>query len=182
MIDTQGRVAAHTGGKCIEAAGHVVGTNYSVQANLMLNEKIWPAMSKAFESAAGDLAERMLAALDAAQQAGGDIRGRQSAALIVVAAKSTGKPWVDRVFDLRVDDSPEPLQEPSNFLPVIQQLAEKGMPAACPRAMAFYPITEWSAIMRKMIMLAIAGWVWKKVQARIANPGQARRDVRTYRG
>jgi uncharacterized Ntn-hydrolase superfamily protein len=68
-------------------------------------------MSKAFESAAGDLAERMLAALDAAQQAGGDIRGRQSAALIVVAAKSTGKPWVDRVFDLRVDDSPEPLQE-----------------------------------------------------------------------
>jgi uncharacterized Ntn-hydrolase superfamily protein len=111
MIDTQGRVAAHTGGKCIEAAGHVVGTNYSVQANLMLNEKIWPAMSKAFESAAGDLAERMLAALDAAQQAGGDIRGRQSAALIVVAAKSTGKPWVDRVFDLRVDDSPEPLQE-----------------------------------------------------------------------
>src|SRR5919198_5477997 len=85
MIDTQGRVAAHTGAKDIQAAGHKVGTNYSVQANLMLNDTVWPAMSRAFEAAKGDLADRMLAALDAAQAAGGDIRGRQSAALIVVS-------------------------------------------------------------------------------------------------
>lgn len=111
MIDAQGRVDAWTGGKDIPAAGHIVGKNYSVQANLMLNERIWPAMSRAFESAKGDLAERMLAALDAAQMEGGDIRGRQSAALIVVSGKPTGKPWADRVFDLRVDDSPEPLKE-----------------------------------------------------------------------
>ncbi len=111
MIDAQGRVAAHTGVKSIQAAGHIVGKNYSVQANLMLDERVWPAMSRAFEPSQGDLAERMLAALDAAQAVGGDIRGQQSAALIVVRAKSTGRPWADRVFDLRVDDNREPLRE-----------------------------------------------------------------------
>ena len=111
MIDTQGRVAAHTGKKDIQAAGHLTGANFSVQANLMLNDTIWPAMARAFQATKGDLAERMMAALDAAQAAGGDIRGRQSAALIVVSGKSTGKPWVDRIFDLRVDDSAEPLKE-----------------------------------------------------------------------
>ncbi|HKR00813.1 MAG TPA: DUF1028 domain-containing protein [Pyrinomonadaceae bacterium] len=111
MIDAQGRVDAWTGSKDIQAAGHVTGRNYSVQANLMLNDRVWPAMARAFESAKGDLAERMLAALDAAQAEGGDIRGRQSAAIIVVTGKPTGKPWADRIFDLRVDDHPEPLKE-----------------------------------------------------------------------
>jgi uncharacterized Ntn-hydrolase superfamily protein len=111
MVDARGRVAAHTGAKCIEAAGDRVGAGYSVQANLMSNASVWPAMAGAFESARGDLAERMLAALDAAERAGGDIRGRQSAALVVVRAQSTGKPWADRLFDLRVDDHPEPLRE-----------------------------------------------------------------------
>jgi uncharacterized Ntn-hydrolase superfamily protein len=111
MIDAAGHVAAHTGAKDIQAAGHQIGETYSAQANLMLNATVWPAMARAFESAKGDLADRMLAALDAAQAAGGDIRGRQSAALIVVTGTSTGKPWADRLFDLRVDDSPEPLRE-----------------------------------------------------------------------
>ena len=111
MIDVQGRVDAWTGKNDIQAAGHIIGTNFSVQANLMLNDKVWPAMARAFESAKGDLADRMLAALDAAQAAGGDIRGRQSAAMIVVTGKPTGQAWKDRTFDLRVDDSPEPLIE-----------------------------------------------------------------------
>ena len=111
MIDAQGRVEAWTGKNDIQAAGHIVGQNFSVQANLMLNDKVWPAMARAFENTKGDLAERMLAALDAAQAAGGDIRGRQSAALIVVTGKPTGMAWKDRTFDLRVDDSPEPLKE-----------------------------------------------------------------------
>ena len=111
MIDAQGRVEAWTGKNDIQAAGHIVGANFSVQANLMLNDKVWPAMARAFESTRGDLADRMLAALDAAQAAGGDIRGRQSAALIVVTGKPTGQAWKDRTFDLRVDDSPEPLKE-----------------------------------------------------------------------
>jgi uncharacterized Ntn-hydrolase superfamily protein len=111
MIDMQGRVDAWTGKNDIQAAGHFVGKNFSVQANLMLNDKVWPAMAQAFEHAKGDLADRMLAALDAAQAVGGDIRGRQSAALIVVTGKPTGMAWKDRLFDLRVDDSPEPLHE-----------------------------------------------------------------------
>ena len=111
MIDAQGRVDAWTGARDIQAAGHFVGQNFSVQANMMANDKVWPAMARAFETTRGDLAERMMAALDAAQEAGGDIRGRQSAALIVVTGKPTGKSWSDRVFDLRVDDSPEPLKE-----------------------------------------------------------------------
>jgi len=111
MIDAQGRVDSWTGKNDIQAAGHIVGQNFAVQANLMLNDKIWPAMAHAFETTSGDLADRMLAALDAAQLAGGDIRGRQSAALIVVTGKPTGQAWKDRIFDLRVDDSPQPLKE-----------------------------------------------------------------------
>lgn len=111
MIDTQGRVEAWTGKNDIQAAGHIVGKNFSVQANLMLNDKVWPAMAEAFENAKGDLADRMLEALDAAQAVGGDIRGRQSAAMIIVSGKSTGQAWKDRLFDLRIDDSPEPLRD-----------------------------------------------------------------------
>jgi len=111
MIDAQGRVDAWTGKNDIQAAGHIVGNNFSAQANLMLNDKVWPAMARAFENTKGDLAERMLAALDAAQEVGGDIRGKQSAALVVVTGKPTGQTWKDRTFDLRVDDSPQPLIE-----------------------------------------------------------------------
>jgi uncharacterized Ntn-hydrolase superfamily protein len=111
MIDTEGRVAAHTGAKDIQFAGHVVGEGFSVQANLMASEKVWPAMAKAFRESKGDLADRMLSALDAAEAAGGDVRGRQSAALVVVSGKPTGRSWLDRIFDLRVDDHPEPLKE-----------------------------------------------------------------------
>lgn len=111
MIDAQGKVAAHTGNKCVGAAGHQGGKDYSVQANMMDNPKVWPAMARAFEQTKGDLAERMLAALEAAEAAGGDIRGKQSAALVVVKAQSSGRPWQDRLFDLRVDDHPTPLPE-----------------------------------------------------------------------
>jgi uncharacterized Ntn-hydrolase superfamily protein len=111
MVDARGSVAAWTGPGCIPDAGDHVGDQYSVQANLMANDQVWPAMAKAYEAAQGDLAERMLQALEAGQAAGGDIRGRQSAAILIVKAKSTGKPWADRVMDLRVEDNPEPIRE-----------------------------------------------------------------------
>jgi len=111
MVDAQGRAATHTGPLCIPAAGGQVGQEYVVQANLMEKPSVWPAMARAFEAARGDLAERMLAALDAAEAEGGDIRGRQSAALVVVKARASGRPWADRVFDLRVEDHPQPLAE-----------------------------------------------------------------------
>jgi len=111
MIDAQGRVSAYTGSKCIPSAGDHVGVGYSVQANLMDNDNIWPAMAKAYEGSKGDLAARMLDALDAAQAAGGDIRGMESAAILIVKGVSSWKPWADKVFDLRVDDHPQPLAE-----------------------------------------------------------------------
>jgi uncharacterized Ntn-hydrolase superfamily protein len=112
MVDREGRVATWTGPKCIAAAGHQGGAGYSVQANLMDKPTVWPAMARAFEAAKGDLADRLLAALEAAEAEGGDIRGRQSAALIVVRAKPiSGEPWRDRRVDLRIDDHPQPLAE-----------------------------------------------------------------------
>ena len=111
MVDARGNVAAHTGPMCIPAAGQHVGNHYSTQANLMSNDKVWPAMAAAYERASGDLAERLLQALEAGERAGGDIRGRQSAAILIVKAQSSGKPWQDRVMDLRVEDHPDPLKE-----------------------------------------------------------------------
>lgn len=113
MIDAQGRVAAYTGNKCIAAAGHVVDVEgqFSVQANLMAKDTVWSAMAAAYRDSDGDLAERLLAALEAAEKEGGDIRGRQSAALLIVAAESTGRSWEDRLFDLRIEDHPTPVKE-----------------------------------------------------------------------
>ena len=111
MIDVRGKVAAHTGARCIPDAGDTIGAGYSVQANLMANKKVWPAMAKAYEESKGDLAERLLAALEAGQAAGGDIRGQQSAAIVIVRGKRSSRPWSDRILDLRVEDSPKPIAE-----------------------------------------------------------------------
>ncbi|MCC7181577.1 MAG: DUF1028 domain-containing protein [Acidobacteria bacterium] len=113
MIDTQGRVDAYTGKAAVAFAGHIIGEQFSVQANMMASARVWPAMADAYRKTSGDLADRMLAALDAAQAAGGDARGKQSAALVVVKAKGTGRPWVggDKLFELRIEDHPQPLVE-----------------------------------------------------------------------
>jgi uncharacterized Ntn-hydrolase superfamily protein len=111
MVDTRGNVAAYTGPSCIPDAGDAQGAQFSCQANLMANAKVWPAMKQAFEKAEGDLAERMMVALEAAEKAGGDIRGRQSAAMVVVKAKASGKPWNDVLVNLRVEDHELPLVE-----------------------------------------------------------------------
>jgi len=111
MIDADGRIAAHTGTSCIAYAGHHVGDQFSVQANMMLTDEVVPAMRDAFVLAKGPLPERMLAALDAAESVGGDIRGRQSAAMLVVDGERTNKPWGHRLVELRVEDDPQPLKE-----------------------------------------------------------------------
>ncbi len=120
IIDANGRVATHTGEKYIADAGHIIGKNYSVQANMMLNKEVVPAMSKAFEQSSGPLAERMLAALQAAQEAGGDIRGQQSATILIVRAKATGKIWEDLLIDLRVEDHPNAVKELARVLAVFR--------------------------------------------------------------
>ncbi|MFH1852115.1 MAG: DUF1028 domain-containing protein [Candidatus Neomarinimicrobiota bacterium] len=163
MIDINGKVAAHTGAKCIWAAGNQVGKNYSVQANLMENPTVWPAMAQAYENATGDLADRMLAALEAAQSEGGDIRGKQSAAMLIVSGKPTGIPWKDVVLNLRIEDHPDPLVELKRLIRIHRAYqhanqgdlyletseTEKAL-AEYDRAAALYPenpeLPYWSAV------------------------------------
>ena len=116
FVDANGEVAVHTGADCIREFGHVAGDGFSVQANMMERDTVWGAMVNGYESSDGDLPDRMLAALVAAQGEGGDIRGMQSAALLVVEAAPTGTEWDDRVVDLRVEDHATPLDELARVL------------------------------------------------------------------
>jgi uncharacterized Ntn-hydrolase superfamily protein len=111
MVDAAGRAASHTGDGCIRDCGHLVGDGYAVQANMMARNTVWGAMAAAYEAAEGSLASRLLAALDAAETEGGDFRGPQSAALLVVKREPTGFPWKGRVSNIRVDDHADPLGE-----------------------------------------------------------------------
>ena len=117
ILDVQGRIAAHTGSKCIIHAGHIEGNNYSVQANMMLTDKVWSTMSKAFETHENlPLPERIVKTLASAEFVGGDIRGKQSAALLIVAGKEAENKWEDKLIDLRVEDHGHPVEELSRLL------------------------------------------------------------------
>jgi uncharacterized Ntn-hydrolase superfamily protein len=119
ILDTQGRVATHTGKNCIDAAGHLNGANFSVQANMMLNDKVWPAMAAAWKKYEQfPLAERVMEVMKSAQAAGGDIRGKQSAVLMIFAPHKSSEPWNDKLIDLRIDDSKEPIKELERLLKV----------------------------------------------------------------
>jgi uncharacterized Ntn-hydrolase superfamily protein len=111
MISANGNVATHTGTRCIAEAGHQIGKNYSVQANMMLLNTVWPSMAQAFENASGNLAERLFAALLAAENQGGDIRGKQSAAIMVAENVLDDSPWKHFTTNLRVDDHSDPIAE-----------------------------------------------------------------------
>ncbi len=111
MVDSNGGAAAHTGSRCIREAGHSTGHGFSCQANMMRRATVWDAMASAFASSAGELAGRLLAALEAAEAEGGDIRGRQAGRILVVRAAPSDKPWEDVLVDVRIDDHPDPLAE-----------------------------------------------------------------------
>lgn len=116
MVDAQGRTAVFTGENCISEAGHVDGEGFTCQANMMLQDTVWNAMAQAYKSTEGELADKLVAALEAAQEEGGDIRGKQSAALIVVKGEPSGVPWKDKLYDLRIEDHPSPVQELKRLL------------------------------------------------------------------
>ena len=117
IMNAKGNVATHTGSKCIKHAGHKIGKNYSVQANMMLSEKVWPLMAEAFEKNESlPLAERIIKSLEAAESVGGDIRGKQSANLVIFRGEFSEKKWEDPLIDLRVDDHKEPLKELARLL------------------------------------------------------------------
>jgi len=111
MVDAQGNVASHTGDKCIAEAGFRTGDYYTVQANIMENNTVWDAMAEAYENTDGDLANRMMAAMEAAEKEGGDLRGKQSASILIVKGNPTPEPWNDIKMELRIEDHPEPIQE-----------------------------------------------------------------------
>jgi len=120
MLDTRGRVAAHTGKRCVAEAGHLTGRGFSCQANIMRSRKVWRAMANSFRKSKGSLSERLMQALESAEQAGGDLRGRQSAAMLVVKVDGGSMPWQQRVVDLRVEDHPQPLVELRRLLKIHQ--------------------------------------------------------------
>lgn len=211
MIDARGRVAAHTGDRCIAEAGHVVDESdqFSVQANLMERNTVWSAMAEAYRAAVRDparpdLADRLIAALEAAESQGGDVRGRQSAALLIVKPAASGKPWSDRLFDLRVEDHPDPVgelkrlvavQRAYNHMNAGDEAIEKGdfetahreYAAAARRAPDIVELPFWQAV-----TLASKGQVdeslpifksvfqreprWRQVVRRLATAGLLPRD------
>ena len=111
IVDSKGEAAAFTGSKCYPYAGHIIGENYAVQGNILTGPEVLEEMAKAFEQTKGELVDKLLAALEAGDKAGGDRRGKQSAAIIVVREKGGYGGYTDRYVDLRVDDHPEPVQE-----------------------------------------------------------------------
>lgn len=132
IIDARGHVAAWTGGYCLSACGHVTGHGFSAQGNTVASRSVVPSMAEAFTDSTGPLAERLLATLSAGEEAGGDIRGRQSAALVVVDAEPTDEPWNGVPVDLRVDDHTDPIAELDRLLH-LQRAHEGG---------------DWSTLMR----------------------------------
>ena len=144
IVDAAGRVAVHTGRRCIPEAGHRVGQQVSAQANMMRRDTVWHAMIEAYEAAEGDLALRLLAALDAAEAEGGDVRGRQSAAIVVVDGRRSDEPWRHRPVDLRVDDHPDPLPELRRLLELrraydrVERAEELALAGDLPGALAEY--------------------------------------------
>jgi uncharacterized Ntn-hydrolase superfamily protein len=133
FVDAQGRTASHTGAACIPAAGSLAGDGFSAQGNMLQSETVWRAAAEGFAAAEGALAERLLAGLDAAEAAGGDFRGRQAGAILVVAADGTGEIWGGRVADVRVDDHAEPLGELRRLLRI--ELATRRLGGASPESL-----------------------------------------------
>ncbi|MGY1710290.1 DUF1028 domain-containing protein [Geodermatophilus sp. SYSU D00758] len=170
VLEASGDVALYTGDGCVAAAGHAVGTDCAALANMVVGPRVWQAMVDSFESQAGPLAQRLLRSLHAAEDAGGDFRGRRSAAVMVVRARTTGRPWHDRVVDLRVDDDPDPVSELDRLVAkrlryqrvvAAFQLALDGDPATADRQLedmrAQDPVTEPDQVLWRAVVAALAG-------------------------
>jgi uncharacterized Ntn-hydrolase superfamily protein len=130
FLGADGQTAAHTGDACVPAAGHIDEADVSVQGNMLASTEVWPAMLEGFRSARGSLADRLLEALDAAEAAGGDFRGRQAGAVLVVSAeRADARPWDGRVVDVRVDDSDDPVGELRRLVRLSEAHRRIGRPA-----------------------------------------------------
>lgn len=165
-----GPAAVYTGAACVEAAGHQVGDSVAALANMVAAPEVWQAMVASFASSTGSLAQRLLTALHAAEDEGGDIRGRRSAAVVVVRVSTTGRPWRDTVVDLRVDDSPDPVTEldrmvaqRARYQEVVRAFEEAldGNPASADRRAQQLPPADPAAepdqVLWRAVVAALAG-------------------------
>jgi uncharacterized Ntn-hydrolase superfamily protein len=170
VLAVSGELAVRTGSACVEAAGHVVASNCVALANMVTSPTVWEAIAERFESTEGPLAQRLLSALHAAEDEGGDFRGRRSAAVVVVRASTTGRPWHDTIVDLRVDDSPDPVTELDRLTSKLVryhdvvhwfQLALDGDPVTADRELenmsAQDPATEPDQVLWRAVVAALAG-------------------------
>jgi uncharacterized Ntn-hydrolase superfamily protein len=170
ILGVDGDLAAYTGAHCVDAAGHLVGETCVALANMAASAQVWEAMVERFELSGGPLAQRLLASLEAGQEAGGDFRGRRSAAIMVIRATTTGRPWHDTVVDLRVDDSTDPIAALADLLvtraryqDVVRafQLAIDGDPYTADRELDLLrpmdPHTEPDQLMWRAVVAALAG-------------------------
>jgi uncharacterized Ntn-hydrolase superfamily protein len=170
VLGVNGDLAAYTGDHCVEAAGHLVGETSVALANMAASPAVWESMVERFESSGGPLAQRLLNALQAAEEAGGDFRGRRSAAIMVIRATTTGRPWHDMVVDLRVDDSTDPVTALADLLvtraryqDVVRafQQAIDGDPVTADRELELLrpmdPATEPDQLMWRAVVAALAG-------------------------
>jgi uncharacterized Ntn-hydrolase superfamily protein len=170
VLGVNGDLAAYTGDSCVEAAGHLVGETCVALANMAASPLVWESMVERYESSGGPLAQRLLNALQAAEEAGGDFRGRRSAAIMVIRPSTTGRPWHDMAVDLRVDDSPDPVAALAELLvtraryqDVVRafQQAIDGDPVTADRELELLrpmdAITEPDQLMWRAVVAALAG-------------------------
>jgi uncharacterized Ntn-hydrolase superfamily protein len=170
VLGVNGDLAAYTGDQCVEAAGHLIGETSVALANMAACPAVWESMVERYESSGGPLAQRLLNALQAAEEAGGDFRGRRSAAIMVIRANTTGRPWHDMVVDLRVDDSADPVAALADLLvtraryqDVVRafQQAIDGDPVTADRELELLrpmdPVTEPDQLMWRAVVAALAG-------------------------
>ncbi|GAA3173168.1 hypothetical protein GCM10010531_28380 [Blastococcus jejuensis] len=170
VLGVNGDLAAYTGEQCVDAAGHLQGDTCVALANMAASPAVWESMVESFEGSAGPLAQRLLTALQAGEEAGGDFRGRRSAAIMVIRATTTGRPWHDTVVDLRVDDSADPITALGELLitkvryqDVVRyfQQAIDGDPVTADRELELLrpmdPVTEPDQLMWRAVVAALAG-------------------------
>ncbi len=170
VLGVSGDLAAYTGEQCVEAAGHLIGNDCVALANMAASAAVWISMVERFENSSGPLAQRLLNSLEAAEEAGGDFRGRRSAAIMVIRATTTGRPWHDMVVDLRVDDAPDPLAVLADLIvtraryqDVIRyfQQAIDGDPFTADRELELLrpmdPVTEPDQLLWRAVVAALAG-------------------------
>lgn len=165
VVDARGQAAAHTGADCIPACGHLVGDGFTVQGNLLERDTCWPAMAAAYQSALAEGApfeERLLRAMEAAEAEGGDVRGRQSAALMVVSADLQPAAWRGRVMDMRIEDHPDPVPELRRI--VTMQLAYNQLDEEGDSARAGHGPAERYDLARRMAPDAYELVFWRGVE------------------